>query len=167
MTDQEKAILEERRKENAIKTLFYNRYFAIRYISATYLFINLYWSVALYMTQDYLAMLVPVAMLIFAGLTMWEQFKMFTRNQEQAKITYRFYQTVIGVNSILILVTLTGQIGFLFPFLQDSQQSILALLLVQGVGILLAVWILSKLNRINKNADKQYLRLKQYLAAHE
>ena len=129
MTDQEKAIIEERRKENAIKTLFYNRYFAIRYISATYLFINLYWSVALYMTQDYLAMLVPVAMLIFAGLTMWEQFKMFTRNQEQAKITYRFYQTVIGVNSILILVTLTGQIGFLFPFLQDSQQSILALLL--------------------------------------
>ena len=167
MTDQEKAIIEERRNENAIKTLFYNRYFAIRYISATYLFINLYWSVALYMTQDYLAMLVPVAMLIFAGLTMWEQFKMFTRNQEQAKITYRFYQTVIGVNSILILVTLTGQIGFLFPFLQDSQQSILALLLVQGVGILLAVWILSKLNRINKNADKQYLRLKQYLAAHE
>ena len=167
MTDQEKAIIEERRKENAIKTLFYNRYFAIRYISATYLFINLYWSVALYMTQDYLAMLVPVAMLIFAGLTMWEQFKMFTRNQEQAKITYRFYQTVIGVNSILILVTLTGQIGFLFPFLQDSQQSILALLLVQGVGILLAVWILSKLNPINKNADKQYLRLKQYLAAHE
>ena len=167
MTDQEKAIIEERRKENAIKTLFYNRYFAIRYISATYLFINLYWSVALYMTQDYLAMLVPVAMLISAGLTMWEQFKMFTRNQEQAKITYRFYQTVIGVNSILILVTLTGQIGFLFPFLQDSQQSILALLLVQGVGILLAVWILSKLNRINKNADKQYLRLKQYLAAHE
>ena len=167
MTDQEKAIIEERRKENAIKTLFYNRYFAIRYISATYLFINLYWSVALYMTQDYLAMLVPVAMLISAGLTMWEQFKMFTRNQEQAKITYRFYQTVIGVNSILILVTLTGQIGFLFPFLQDTQQSIIALLLVQGVGILLAVWILSKLNRINKNADKQYLRLKQYLAAHE
>ena len=167
MTDQEKAIIEERRKENAIKTLFYNRYFAIRYISATYLFINLYWSVALYMTQDYLAMLVPVAMLIFAGLTMWEQFKMFTRNQEQAKTTYRFYQTVIGVNSILILVTLTGQIGFLFPFLQDTQQSIIALLLVQGVGILLAVWILSKLNRINKNADKQYLRLKQYLAAHE
>ncbi|MFN8649752.1 hypothetical protein [Streptococcus sp.] len=37
--------------------------------------------------------------------------------------------------------------------------------LVQGVGILLAVWILSKLNRINKNVDKQYLRLKQYLAA--
>ena len=167
MTDQEKAIIEERRKENAIKTLFYNRYFAIRYISATYLFINLYWSVALYMTQDYLAMLVTVAMLIFAGLTMWEQFKMFTRNQEQAKITYRFYQTVIGVNAILALMTLTGQIGFLFPFLQDTQQSVIALLLIQGVGILLAVWILSKLNRINKNVDKQYLRLKQYLAAHE
>lgn len=110
-------------------------------------------------------MLLPVAMLVFAGLTMWEQFRMFTRNQEQAKITYRFYQTVIGVNAILALMTLIGQIGFLFPFLQDTQQSILALLLVQGVGILLAVWILSKLNRINKNVDKQYLRLKQYLAA--
>lgn len=167
MTDQEKAIIEERRKENAIKTLFYNRYFAIRYISAAYLFVNLYWAAVLYMTQDYLAMLVPVAMLVFAGLTMWEQFKMFTRNQEQAKITYRFYQTVIGVNAILALMTLTGQIGFLFPFLQDTQQSVIALLLIQGVGILLAVWILSKLNRINKNADKQYLRLKQYLAAHE
>ena len=167
MSDQEKAILEERRKENAIKTLFYNRYFAIRYISAVYLFINLYWSVALYMTQDYLAMLVPGALFVFAGLTMWEQFKMFTRNQEQAKITYRFYQTVIGVNAILALMTLTGQIGFLFPFLQDTQQSVIALLLIQGVGILLAVWILSKLNRINKNVDKQYLRLKQYLAAHE
>ena len=81
------------------------------------------------MTQDYLAMLVPVAMLVFAGLTMWEQFKMFTRNQEQAKVTYRFYQTVIGVNAILALMTLIGQIGFLFPFLQDTQQSILALLL--------------------------------------
>lgn len=167
MTDQEKALLEERRKENAIKTLFYNRYFAIRYISATYLFVNLYWAAVLYMTQDYLAMIVPVVMLAFAALTMWEQFKMFSRNQEQAKVTYRFYQTVIGVNSLLAVITLTGQIGFLFPFLLNNHQSMIVLLFIQGVGILLAGLVLSKLNRINKNVDKQYLRLKQYLATHK
>lgn len=167
MTDQEKALLEERRKENAIKTLFYNRYFAIRYISAAYLFVNLYWAAVLYMTQDYLAMMVPVTMFSLAALTMWEQFKMFSRNQEQAKITYRFYQTVIGVNSLLAVITLTGQISFLFPFLLVNQQSMIVLLFVQGAGILLAVWILTKLNRINKNVDKQYLRLKQYLATHK
>ena len=167
MTDQEKALLEERRKENAIKTLFYNRYFAIRYISAAYLFVNLYWAAVLYMTQDYLAMIIPVVMLAFAALTMWEQFKMFSRNQEQAKVTYRFYQTVIGVNSLLAVITLTGQIGFLFPFLLNNHQSMIVLLFIQGVGILLAVLVLSKLNRINKNVDKQYLRLKQYLATHK
>ena len=167
MTDQEKALLEERRKENAIKTLFYNRYFAIRYISATYLFVNLYWAAVLYMTQDYLAMIVPVVMLAFAALTMWEQFKMFSRNQEQAKVTYRFYQTVIGVNSLLAVITLTGQIRFLFPFLLNNHQSMIVLLFIQGVGILLAGLVLSKLNRINKNVDKQYLRLKQYLATHK
>ncbi len=167
MTDQEKALLEERRKENAIKTLFYNRYFAIRYISAAYLFVNLYWAAVLYMTQDYLAMMVPVTMFSLAALTMWEQFKMFSRDQKQAKMTYRFYQTVIGVNSLLAVITLTGQISFLFPFLLVNQQSMIVLLFVQGTGILLAAWILTKLNRINKNVDKQYLRLKQYLATHK
>ena len=112
-------------------------------------------------------MIVPVVMLAFAALTMWEQFKMFSRNQEQAKVTYRFYQTVIGVNSLLAVITLTGQIGFLFPFLLNNHQSMIVLLFIQGVGILLAGLVLSKLNRINKNVDKQYLRLKQYLATHK
>lgn len=165
MTDQEKARIEEIRKDNAIKAMFYNRYLAVRYISAAYLFINLYWAAVLYMTQDYLAMLLPLAMISFAGVTMWEQFKMFNRNQEEAKITKRFYQTIIVVNIFLALLTVAGQTGFLFPFLLQNSQTTLVLLLVQGVGILVALWILSKLGRINKNVDKQYIRTKHYLAA--
>lgn len=164
MTDQEKALLEKKRQENAIKTLFYNRYLAIRYISAIYLFVNLYWAAVLYLTQDYLAMIVPVAMIVFAGLTMWEQFKMFTRNQGQAKTTERFYQTIIVVNILLALITVTRQTGFLFPFLLDNNQTVIALLSAQGIGALIALWILSKLRRINNNVDKQYIRLKHYLA---
>lgn len=164
MTDQEKAIIEERRKENAIKTLFYNRYFAIRYLSAAYLFVNVYWAVVLYMTQDYLAMIFPLAMVVFAGLTMWEQFKMFSRDQKQAKLTRRFYQTVIVVNALLALLTIFGLTGFLFPFLLPSQKTMIALLFVQTVGVVVAFWILSRLNRINKKVDKQYIRLKNYLA---
>ncbi|CQR23815.1 membrane protein [Streptococcus varani] len=164
MTDQEKARIEEIRKDNAIKAMFYNRYLAIRYISAAYLFINLYWAAVLYMTQDYLAMVLPLAMISFAGVTMWEQFKMFNRNQEEAKITKRFYQTIIVVNIFLALLTVAGQTGFLFPFLLQNSQTTIVLLSVQAVGVVIALWILLKLSRINKNVDKQYIRLKHYLA---
>lgn len=164
MTDQEKEKLEERRKENSLKTLFYNRYFAVRYISAVYLFVNLYWAVVLYMTQDYLAMVLPLAMIVFAVVTMWEQFKMFTRNQGQAKVTKRFYQTIIVVNIFSALLTVAGQTGFLFPFLLQNSQTTIVLLSVQAVGVVIALWILLKLSRINKNVDKQYIRLKHYLA---
>ena len=43
MTEKEKQELEARRKEAAIKNMYYTRYFSVRYATAFFFFANLYW----------------------------------------------------------------------------------------------------------------------------
>ena len=162
MTDKEKQELEARRKESALKTMYYTRYFSVRYATAAFFFVNLYWTLMLYLSNARLAMMLPMAVALFAALAMWEQTRMYTR---EAKLTKLFYGISLSLNVLLILLVLLNRFSLLYPFFTARSATQVFLIMILLVGILLNLLMLAKLNRISHRADKQYQRIQKYMAS--
>ena len=165
MTDKENQELEARRKESALKTMYYTRYFSVRYATAAFFFVNLYWTLMLHLSNARLAMMLPMAVALFAALAMWEQTRMYTINQREAKLTKLFYGISLSLNVLLILLVLLNRFSLLYPFFTASSATQVFLILILSVGILLNLLMLVKLNRISHRADKQYQRIQKYMAS--
>lgn len=165
MTEQEKQELEERRKKAAIKNMYYTRYFLVRYATAFFFFVNLYWTLMLYLSNAHLVILLPLGAGLVAALAMWEQTRMFTVHQRDAKFTRFFYYFSVLLNALLIILVFTGQYRMFFPFFSSSSTTVIFLTVCLLAGILLSLLMLAKLNRIHHNADKQYQRIQKYIAS--
>lgn len=66
MTEKEKQELEARRKEAAIKNMYYTRYFSVRYATAFFFFANLYWMLMLYLSNASFVLLLPLLLTVIA-----------------------------------------------------------------------------------------------------
>lgn len=161
----EKEKMESLRQTSALKTMYYTRYFMIRYVVTFFFFANLYWVIMLYLSKTSAIVFIPVLLGIFAFLAIWEQFKMYSTDQKKATVTKTFFKTTIAVNSCLLVMTLAGQSYILYPFLNTSFASRMVISSLLAVGILLSFWMLVKINRINANKDSQYARINRYLAS--
>ena len=80
MTEKEKQELEARRKEAAIKNMYYTRYFSVRYATAFFFFANLYWMLMLYLSNAGLLLLLPLIfnLLLICGQIHLIRFKLST-----------------------------------------------------------------------------------------
>lgn len=157
--------MENLRQTNAIKTMYYTRYFLVRYVITFYFFINLYWALTLYLSHALIAMMLPVFLGVIGIAAMWEQFRMFTTKQAEAKISKLFFRLAVAVNSCLIFATLVGKSSFFYPFFNNSFDSKMFILSMLGFGIVLAIWMLHKINQIDGNKDRQFVRINRYIAS--
>jgi hypothetical protein len=165
LTDQEKQKIEATRRENGVKNMYYTRYFLIRYVVAFFFFVNLYWILMFFITGTAAMVIIPFLLAGFGAICMWEQSRMYTKDQKPAVKTHFYFLTITVVNSLLIIATLFNQYRYFYPFLSVSSTTQIFLLVILSLGILLSVWMLRKLSRINNNSDKQYYRVQQYLAS--
>ena len=165
MTEKEKQELEARRKEAAIKNMYYTRYFSVRYATAFFFFVNLYWILMLYLSKADLVLLLPLLLTVLAALAMWEQTRMYTVHQKEATLTRFFYSLSTVMNVVLLALVLTGQYHFLFPFYSLSTTTVIFLSIIMLSGLILSLFMLRKLSRIHRHTDKQYKRIQEYIAA--
>lgn len=165
MTEKEKRQLEERRKEAALKNMYYTRYFSVRYATAFFFFVNLYWTLMLYLSNTHLVLFLPLGTALVSALAMWEQSRMFTVHQRVAKYTRFFYYFSVLLNALLIILVFVGQYHIFFPFFSVSSTTVVFLITSLLGGMLLSLLMLAKLNRIHHNADKQYQRIQKYIAS--
>ena len=165
MTEKEKQELEARRKEAAIKNMYYTRYFSVRYATAFFFFVNLYWILMLYLSKADLVLLLPLLLTVLAALAMWEQTRMYTVHQKEATLTRFFYSLSTVMNVVLLALVLTGQYHFLFPFFSLSTTTVIFLSIIMLSGLILSLFMLRKLSRIHRHTDKQYKRIQEYIAA--
>lgn len=165
LTEQEKERIEALRKENGIKNMYYTRYFLIRYVVAFFFFANLYWILMFFLSGSPTFVLIPFLLATLGAICMWEQSRMYSREQKPAIKTHFYFVTIIAVNACLILATLFNQYHYFYPFLSVSSTTKIFLLVLLSLGILLSLWMLAKLKRIAKNEDRQYYRIQQYLAS--
>ncbi|MEX2783954.1 hypothetical protein AB3331_02005 [Streptococcus sp. H49] len=164
LTEAEKKKIDGLRKKNGLKSMYYTRYFLIRYVVAFFFFVNLYWLLLLSLSDAAKSAVLPLALAACGAVCMWEQYQMYSENQKPARMTRLYFQLIIIVNSLLILSVLLNHYHSFYPFLAVSRtvQLLLAALLAAGIG--LAAWMLAKLKRINQKKDRQYYRIQQYLA---
>lgn len=155
--------MEALRQENAIKTMYYTRYFVVRYAVAFYFFANLYWALLLYLAEIYLPMVLPLTLLALGGLAMWEQFQMFTRDQKEARKTKLFFKATLFSNSLLLLLTALSSHQIFYPFMNGSLKARLVLAVFLAIGLGLAYGMLKKMSVIDSNKDRQHKRISRYL----
>src|SRR5699024_12760599 len=80
MKNNERTLIEQNRKNLSIKTMYFNRYLLVRYISALFFFTNLYWFISLLLSDSSLYFL-PLLLLIVLVISIAEQVKM--RSEER------------------------------------------------------------------------------------
>lgn len=155
--------VEELRQANAVKTMYYTRYFIVRYVVAFYFFINLYWTLMLYLTESYLPMVLPLSLGLFGAATVWEQFRMFTINQKTAQVSKAFFKVSFISNSILLALTVLSAHQAFYPFLNESLQARLTLIGFLVIGLVVSTLMLHKMSIIDNQKDRQYKRISRYL----
>lgn len=153
--------LEKRQKETSLKTMYFNRFLLVRYVTAGFFFANLYWFCSLLMSYEAWS-LVPGFNLIFIIRAVWEQCTMFSSPIDNAKKTILSYKVILIINVILVSALFTPMFGNLFPFLTNSTKSHEFILGIILIGVFFCGVILKRLLKINNRTDKQFRYIKQY-----
>ncbi|AXQ78627.1 hypothetical protein DDV21_005810 [Streptococcus chenjunshii] len=164
LTEAEKKKIDGLRKKNSLKSMYYTRYFLIRYVVAFFFFVNLYWLLLLSLSGAVRVAVLPLALAACGAACMWEQYQMYAEKQKPARMTWLYFQLVIIINGLLILAVFVNRYHYFYPFLAVSSTVQFLLAGVLAAGIALAAWMLAKIRRINQKKDKQYYRIQQYLA---
>lgn len=157
----EKERIEKRRQQTSLKTMYFNRFLLIRYITASFFFVNLYWFFSLIISNTIWS-LVPGVNLVFITIATFEQCVMVSSPIDNAKKTIIAYKEILIVNILLILASVTPLFNCLFPFLIISTKSYYLILGIIIIGIIFCSISLKRLEKIKNCTDKQFKYVKKY-----
>lgn len=162
MNDVEKALFEKNQKNQMLKSMYYNRYLLVRYVTAIFFFTNVYWLISLVMSHSPLYLL-PLALIIVVILSVAEQVKIYSSPTNHAKYTKFCFMTLFFANAMLLLPScFSSSFVQLYPFLVNQNKSKALILTVLIAGLLLSAFILRRLYQIKHDEDKHFQRIKEY-----
>ena len=141
--------------------MYFNRFLLIRYITASFFFVNLYWFFSLIISNTIWS-LVPGVNLVFITIATFEQCVMVSSPIDNAKKTIIAYKEILIVNILLILASVTPLFNCLFPFLIISTKSYYLILGIIIIGIIFCSISLKRLEKIKNCTDKQFKYVKKY-----
>ena len=148
-------------KKVSLTNLYFNRFLAVRYTTAFFLFLNLYWAVFL-MGSLSIAIVLPLLLILFATLTSFEQIKLYRNHQNHLRYASLFYRIMLVSVIMLIISIYTPLFHFFFPFLKYSQEALNVLLGILAASLVFTIFILLKLKKIERNEDKHFKRIQAY-----
>lgn len=162
MKKETKEKIEKNRKETSLKTMYFNRFLLVRYMSALFFFTNLYWFFTLTMSRSFM-LFVPLVLMLTMVLSVAEQVRMYSHHSNHAKYTFYSFSLLFIVNVVLIIIVLfTPFFQHLYPFLIDQPNT--RILMIGGLvaGLFISGFILFRLNNIRQNKDWHFKRLLRY-----
>lgn len=151
-------------KENqfTLRNLYFNRFLLIRYLTASFFFANIYWLLALWLSKS-MIVVIPILLLVGLIVVVSEQFQLLSKLESNMINTKIYYYIQITINLCLMVTTWTSGFKLFFPFINTLDKNnkfiVDAVLLL---GIVLAIIILRRLNKISRNEDAQYTRILAY-----
>lgn len=151
----------KRHQKMSLTNLYFNRFLAIRYATAFFLFLNLYWAIFLIGSTS-IATILPIFLFILGLLTAFEQIKLYRNHSNRLPYANFFYRTLL-ITCIGLIITLYIPLYHLFyPFLKNTQY-VLNVLTTFLIGNLFIIFlVLFKLNKIKCNEDKHFKRIQAY-----
>ncbi|MFD1067627.1 hypothetical protein [Oceanobacillus locisalsi] len=162
MKKDERAQIEKNKKKLSIKSMYFNRYLLVRYVSALFFFTNVYWLTSLLMSDSPL-FFIPLLLIIAVLCSVVEQVKILSHHTNQATYTKYSFSTLFIANVLLMIMTcFSSSFTQLYPFLVNQTSSQILVLGVLGIGVVLSGFILYRLYLIRHDEDKHYSRIKKY-----
>mgnify|MGYP004724299731 CR=1 FL=1 len=154
-------LAELEKKKLSIKVMYFNRFLMIRYLTATFFFININWlALMLYHKSSYF--FVPLSLILLIAFPIFEQIKLYRTHKSEAILTKRYYQIQLIINLMLIVSTVTPIYEKIFFFMNQDVTGRLFVTSMLIVGIALCLTVIKRINKIEKHQDKQYSRVKDY-----
>ena len=137
MANDERALAEKHRKAMSLKSMYFNRYLLVRYVTALFFFTNVYWLISLLLSHSSLSF-IPLALLILLLVSAAEQVKIYSHHVSNPKYTKKSFMGMLFAHGILIIMTFfSSAFAQLYPFLVTQQQSKIVVLSVLLFGVLL------------------------------
>ncbi|MCH4168386.1 MAG: hypothetical protein LKF42_03960 [Streptococcaceae bacterium] len=152
---------ENDRKKMSLQNMYFNRFLLVRYVSALFLFINLYGCLLLGFSRS-VGVIVPAILLILGFGVMWEQMKLFSTPKHTAIWTKYFYQLQLAISILMLVFTFTPLYSIFFTFLKDTFQLKIMVTILTIFLALIALGMLYKLKKIENLDDRQYQRIIAY-----
>lgn len=153
--------VEEKKKADSIKYLYFSRYLMVRYIVVVFLFANLFWLLILCQYQKWLGVTVSGIMTILAAIAAIEQLTKMHNRQLDVPLTRYYFWIQLVVNLILLCCVFTPIKKQLFPFVtnKNSVYLICAFLLV---GIFLVYICERRIHNIRVGKDRYNSAIKTF-----
>lgn len=145
----------------SLRNLYFNRFLAVRYSTALFLFLNLYWAVFLCYLSP-IAAILPLFLFILGICTALEQVKLYRNHSNKLPYAHFFYCTLFICSLLLLIVIYSPLYSFFYPFLKNTSEVINVLTILLLFTLLIAFLMLRKLNKIKCNQDKHFKRIKTY-----
>lgn len=146
-------------KKICLTNLYFNRFLFIRYATALFLFVTLYWSIFLFSIPSAMVIF-PFTLFVLSLLVALEQIKLYRNHSNQLPFARLFYWCAIGFYCLLLFSVYTPLYHLFFPFLMVSARNTVFILVI--LSLVLCFFALKKLNKIQKNQDKHFGRVQAY-----
>lgn len=153
--------IEDQRKAASLRNMYFNRFLGIRYATALFFFVNLYWGLSLLLAGTKL-FLIPAALFLFYGSVAIEHMRLYSTHTNDLPITKICYWVQLFLNIGLLILTFTPIFQKLFPFLADTIEARLLLATILLVGCLLCAFVLRRLHNIRQDRDRHFQRIEAY-----
>ncbi|MCQ2010960.1 hypothetical protein NOM01_13170 [Sporolactobacillus sp. STSJ-5] len=153
--------LDRTRAKVSLKNMYYNRYLLVRYLTAGFFFVNLYWFLFLLLAHSKFTF-IPLSLLVFLVVVAAEQVKLYSTHTNNTPMTRLYYWLQLLINLVLFPLVLSSQSSELFPFMANTQKAGQLLSAILFIGSLLCLVISRRLRLIRCDQDRHFERIKQY-----
>lgn len=147
----------------SLTNLYFNRFLAVRYSTALFLFLNLYWLVFLLGSLSFMAIL-PAMIFILGTLASFEQIKLYRQHQNRLPFAKLFYQTIFISYCMVTITVYSSLFHLFFPFLKVAPTTLTTIFVLLLGCLTISLLMLYKLKKIERNKDKHYQRILAYQA---
>ncbi|MCS8617781.1 PTS cellobiose transporter subunit IIC [Latilactobacillus curvatus] len=150
------------RKVLSLNSMQFNRYLLLRYVTAGFFFVNLYWLVLMSPTTSWVKWL-PFSLVLVHGAIAIEQASKYWHHQHDLPVTKwgYFFQSMTNVGLLIGLGL--GASHQVVPFFstRGSQLTMIGV----GIGLLLALLVERRTWLIEHDLDAYYARLTAFKAS--
>lgn len=154
--------MKKHEKELALRNFRFNRFLFIRYALAFSVIANLYWLFMNLFTQAS-SIILPGVMVVLGGMAAFEYLRIYWTHDNTLKFSKIYFQAQIVANVLLFFAAFSeSAFNYLYPFLGMSDEAVLLVYIILGVGFVVAGISLFKVLRIAKNRDKKYQYIQRY-----
>lgn len=159
MVTPDKIALKKQKQATSLNTLYFNRYLLIRYLSAFYVFSNMYWAFLL-IGYHKITAIIPLTLFIASIFVVIEQVRKYW--QRDSRLTYAkyFYFAQALVNLLGIGSYFTVFFNELFPFMSASGSVVMLIYLI--LGLLGCVLVERRISQIESNQDRALKIIREY-----